>query len=278
MKLFSSMFVGSLLVCTLAGTALAQDKPAAASRPRILVIQREFIKPGKAGFAHEESESAFVQAMERAHWPTHYLGMTSMSGKSRALFFTQYDSFEAWEKDVAATEKNATLSAAIDRAAEADGNLQESFEQNVYAYNDEYSLHPVADISHMRYLDVWVAHVRPGKDKEWKELAKLFKTTYDKAAPEEHWAVFESAYGPQNGTFLYLTARKSAAELDRGPAEGKAIEAALGEDGMKKLNELFAAAVESSESQLFAFSPKMSYPMDEWVKADPEFWKPATKP
>jgi hypothetical protein len=23
---------------------------------------------------------------------------------------------------------------------------------------------------------------------------------------------------------------------------------------------------------LFAFNPKMSYPRDEWVKADPDFW------
>jgi len=29
---------------------------------------------------------------------------------------------------------------------------------------------------------------------------------------------------------------------------------------------------------LFAFNPKMSYPSDAWVKADPSFWKPAAAP
>ena len=65
---------------------------------------------------------------------------------------------------------------------------------------------------------------------------------------------------------------------------------AMGEDGMKKLVELESAAVEFTQTNLFQFSPAMSYPRDEWVKADPEFWrihtpksvkaeeKPAAKP
>jgi len=48
----------------------------------------------------------------------------------------------------------------------------------------------------------------------------------------------------------------------------------MGEDGMKKLGELVAASVESSQHQLFAFNPHMSYVADEWIKADPDFWKP----
>ena len=61
--------------------------------------------------------------MTRAKWPTHYLAVNSITGKPRVLFLTGYDSFEAWEKDVQATQKNATLSAALDRAAVADGDL-----------------------------------------------------------------------------------------------------------------------------------------------------------
>jgi hypothetical protein len=200
--------------------------------------------------------------------------MTSLSGKPRVLFFTLYDSYEAWEKDAADVEKNPTLSAALDRASEADGALLESSDQNVFTFNEEYSLHPMTDISHMRYLDIWVAHVRPGRDKEWGDLVKLFKSTYEKAAPEEHWAVYEAAYGAPGGTYLFLTARKTAGELDRGPQENKAMMTVLGEDGMKKMSELFGAAVESSEGQLFAFNPAMSYPSDEWVKSDPDYWKP----
>lgn len=274
MKAISRLCLGPILVAALVGGAAAQEKAPAAKPPRVLVITREFVKPGKAGTAHEKSESAFVQAMARAKWPTHYLAVQSMSGKPRALFFTQYDSYEAWENDVKATDKNTSLSAALDRAYEADGALLDSIDQNVFTYNEELSLHPVSDISHMRLLEIWVAHVRPGHDKEWEDLNKMYRAAYEKAVPAGHWAVFEAAYGPANGTYIFLTARKTASELDRGPQEEKAVEAALGEEGMKKADELFAASVESSETQLFSFSPAMSYPPDEWVKADPDFWKP----
>jgi hypothetical protein len=275
MKAISRLLVACGLAVTFVGGIAAQDKaPASAAIPRILVIQREFVKPGKGGAAHEKTESAFVQAMAKAKWPTHYLALQALTGKPRVLFLVSYESYEAWEKDGKAIEKNTALSAALDRANEADGMLLDSTDQNVFTYNAEFSLHPLPDISNMRYLEIWVAHVRPGHYKEWSDLVKMFNSTSEKAVPTNHWGVFEAAYGQPGGTYLFLTARKSTAELDRGPMEDKAFQAALGEEGMKKLDELFGASVESSEAQLFAFSPQMSYPPDDWVKADPEFWRP----
>jgi hypothetical protein len=37
---------------------------------------------------------------------------------------------------------------------------------------------------------------------------------------------------------------------------------------------LLAGAIEFSQHNLFTFTPAMSYPRDEWIKADPDFWKP----
>jgi hypothetical protein len=276
MKKVTCLVLGSCLLFAGANLAKAQDKPQGTAHPKVLVIQREFMKPGKAGAVHEKSESAFVQAFARAKWPTHYLGMTSLSGKSRALFLVSYDSFEAWEQDTQAQAKNGALSAALDRAGEADGALQDSFDQGVFLYRPEYSQHTMSDISHMRYMEISVFRVRPGHDKDWADILKLVKAAYEKGVPEAHWATYENAYGREGGTFIVLTARKTTAELDRGPQESKQFEAAMGEDGMKKLSELFGAAIESSESQLFAFNPHMSYVADDWIKGDPGFWK--TKP
>jgi hypothetical protein len=47
---------------------------------------------------------------------------------------------------------------------------------------------------------------------------------------------------------------------------------------MKKLSELTAAAIETSQTNLFTFNPRMSYPSDAWIKADPEFWKSKAAP
>jgi hypothetical protein len=66
---------------------------------------------------------------------------------------------------------------------------------------------------------------------------------------------------------------KSAAEIDQSFGQSKEFVAAMGDD-MKKFTELEAATIESSQHNLFVFSPKMSYVSDEWIKADPDFWKP----
>jgi hypothetical protein len=269
-------FCRSLLAVSLGVTwtciAAAQDKP---SVPRVLQITREFTKPGKAGAVHDKAESAFVQAMARAKWPTHYIGMTSLSGKQRALFLTQYESFEAWEKDSAATAKNATLSSSLDRAGMADGELLESVDQGVFVYNEELSLRPRPDLSPMRYLDISAYHVRPGHTKDWNDLVKMVKSAYEKAVPEAHWGLFAQYYGGEGGTYLVLTSRKSLSEVDRGFLDSKQFQAAMGEDGMRKLEELVVAAIESSQHNLFAFNPNMSYVPDEWIKSNPDFWKPA---
>jgi hypothetical protein len=276
MNKLSRFLLGLSLVLTCSCITAAQEKSQAnPSIPRVLQITREFTKPGKAGFVHDASESAFVQAMVRAKWPTHYLGMTSLSGKQRALFLTSFASFEAWEKDNAAVQKNSTLAPAIEAASVADSAQLDSIDQAVFVFNDEMSLRPLADLSQMRYMEVSLYHVRPGHGREWNELVKLVKAAYEKGVPGSHWGVFEQVFGGDGGSYLVLTARKTLAEVDHGfQVENKQFEAAMGAEGMKKLEELAAASIESEQHQLFAFNPHMSYVADEWIKADPDFWKP----
>src|SRR5450755_3391404 len=91
MKRFAGSML-ALLAVGMSGMAVGQDKPMGEMPPKVLTIMREYTKPGKAGSQHEKSESLFVQAVTRAKWPTHYLAVESVSGKSRALFLTGYDS------------------------------------------------------------------------------------------------------------------------------------------------------------------------------------------
>src|SRR5271166_5795742 len=267
-----------LFAVAVPGIAAGQDKPAGMMPPpKVLVITREFTKPGKSGTAHEKTESAFVQAMTRAKWPTHYLAVESLSGKPRALFLTAYDSFAAWEKDTLAIEKNAALSSALDRAWAADGELLSETDGGAFAYREEYSFRPETDIPHMRYFEISRFQVKQGHDKDWDEIVKLVTEAYKKI-PDAHWVTYSAVYGSPDTTYIIFNPMKSAAEIDRNFAQNKEFEAAMGEQGMKKLAELSAAAIESSQTNLFAFNPRMSYPADDWVKADPEFWKPKAAP
>src|ERR1700744_5578520 len=171
MKKLTMLSLGLCLLSIGSGIASAQENM---GPPKVLVIQREFLKPGKAGSTHEKSESAFVRAMTAAKWPTHYFGMDSLSGPSRSLFFVGYPSFEAWEKDNLATQKNATLSAAFDRASNADGELLSLYESSTSVYREDMSLRAPANIAQMRYFEITQFVVRPGHERDFETLAKMY--------------------------------------------------------------------------------------------------------
>ncbi len=270
MKIVSCVLLGTFFAAAGGALVAAQEAPAP---PKVLQITREFIKPGKSGAVHDRSESNFVQAMARTKWPTHYIALNSLSGKSRALYLTGYPSFEAWQKDNDAVEKNAALMGELDRASVSDGELLDSLDQFVFYYDPDTSYRPNPDLSEARYMEVSVFHIRPGHDKDWEQLAKMVIDAHQKAGTSAHWATYEMAYGGGD-EYLILSADKSMADIDKGFAEGKEFEGAMGEEGMKKFRELISSTIESSDSELFAINPRQSYAPEEWIKANPEFWKP----
>jgi len=273
MKKLSPCLLGLSLAAGCCLAAVAQGN-SPATPPKILQITREFTKPYKNGAAHDKTESVFVQAMARAKWPTHYIGMTSLSGRQRGLYLTSYDSMEAWEKDSAAIAKNAALAAELERASIADGELLQEVDQGVFAYSEEMSSHAMGDLSHQRFMEASVYQVRPGRGHEWDEAVKLVKDGYEKAETGAHWAMFRQIYGGQGGRYLILQSHRSLAEVDKGFLDDRKFGEALGEEGLKKLDRLVAESVESSQHELFQIDAHMSYVPEEWIKADPEFWKP----
>jgi hypothetical protein len=261
--------------CVLAGSAATlAAQSGSMPPPKVLVVTREFVKPGKSGSLHVKTESAFVQANMAAKWPTRYLGTDALTGPLRSVFFIGYDSFEAWDKDMQATQANATLSAALDHAYIADGELLSAVETNVYVYREDMSLNANGGIADKRYFEVSRFKVKQGHEKDWDALVKIYQDGYSKI-PNGHWATFEQQYGVNSGdAFVVITPMKSLAEIDTGFGDNKKFMAAIGDDGAKRLAELSAACIESVDSNVLQFNPKMSYPRDEWVKADPGFWKP----
>lgn len=264
-------FTAATCVLLAAAAAVAQDN-STMPPPKVLTVSREFLKPGKSGMMHEKTESAFVQALNRAKWPTHYLALDSITGKTRSLFLTGYDSFADWEKDVQAEQKNPSFAAAIDRAGVADGELLSETDTSAWTFNPDQSLNADGDVSHMRYFEIEVFKVKPGHDHDWDEILKMVMAAYQKV-PGAHWAAYDNVYGSP-GAHAYFIAMKSASEIDHSLATNKDFAAAMGEDGMKRLAELSAVTIESVDDNLFAFNPNMSYAPEDWIKADPEFWKP----
>ena len=275
MKIISPACLG--LSIAVAGSMLtaAQTSPSTSNLPKILQITVEYTKPYKGGAAHDKTESAFIAAETRAKYPVYYVAMNALSGKSRALFMARFDSFAEWEKDNKLVDSNPALSAGFERAGLADGELLNEVDQEVFTYDDDLSFHPHSDVQNHRVYQISIFHVRPGKTQEWHEVVKMVKDAHDKAGTSAHWGMYEIAFGAPDGTFIAITGDPSMSAIDLGFAEDKKFRDAMGGDeGMRKLDEMFGDAVESSRSELFNVNPKQSYVSADWIKADPDFWKP----
>jgi hypothetical protein len=278
MKKVSGFLLGMCLVLGAATVTAAQEKSGDMhAPPPVLRIDREFLKPGKSGSTHDRSESAFVKAMRNAKSPEYYIAMDSMSGKHRALYFTGYDSFAEMEKDALDDQKNAAFSAAIDRAEVADGDLLDSSDQSSWVYRPDQSLNQTGGLVGIRYFEIEVFQIKPGHEADWDDAVKLVKEAYTKV-PDAHWAMYQNVFGREQPAYLVIIPRKSLSEVDAGFQQSGKFMAAMGADGMKKLSELSAAAIASSETNIFAINPRQSYMMEDLTKADPDFWRPKAEP
>jgi len=246
--------------------------------PNVLVVHREYLKPGKGGMLHDRSESAFVQAFKEAKSPYHYFAMDSLSGVSRTLFFFAYDSFADWEKETAAIRGNKDLAEKVDHASMMDGDLLASYDASAMTLRPDLSLNK-GSINGTRYFEITVFVVKPGHVHDFTELSKMYIDTYHKIAPDAHWDTFEVMYGNPlptaagGGIFLVFNLMKSLAETDKSIQDSDKFASELGAAGMQKISELTAASVEATSTNLFAINPSISNPPAEWVKMDPGFWK-----
>lgn len=274
MRCSSALAHLALLLGASAPVALQAQDSAAGGPPKVLQIFVESVKPGK-GAAHEKVEVGWPQAFRKAKWPSHYLAMTSMTGPSEAWFMSGYDSFEAWEADQKHVEQTPSLQRELDRLSLQDGELLTGTKGIVALYREDLSYRPNIKLGEMRYFTVTTFTLRPGYDSAFADIRKLVQAGHDKTKMDEHWAMFQVVSGMPGSTYLLFLPMKTLKEADVGQEiHGKPYLDALGDDGRRQLREFARAGYANVESNLFAFSPKMSYPSKELAAADPAYWNP----
>ncbi len=80
-RVFTAVLLGTCMCIGAATVGVAQENSAGKDMPpKILVINREVMKPGKGGSPHQRTESGFVRAMAAAKDTAYYLGMDAISG------------------------------------------------------------------------------------------------------------------------------------------------------------------------------------------------------
>ena len=255
--------------------ARTADAPMGTKRPKVLQIFREEVKPGRQP-AHEKSESGWSAVLRKANNKGYYLAMASAS---EAWFLGPFDSFAAIEAQAKADEANTALTADVERLWAADGDMLSKASAVTAVLDEDLCFHADWDVAKARYYVVTVMRLQPGYGREFEQLRKLVNAAHEKAKVDERWSVYEAITGAPDETYIFFSPIASLAEWDKYEAmHGKEYQEALGEDARTRLRDFERVAVKSSETQLFRFSPKMSYLPKELTDRDPEFWTPKPPP
>ena len=268
----SSFRLSLCVLAALPSAVLAQTAPMPANN--VLSIYRESVKAGK-GPAHDAHETAWAGALVAAKSPNRFIAATALTGPSEIWYIAAYPGWADLEKANATAISNPALAAIQKQYVPAESEYLNDARQMTLRPRAELSYGGPGDLPNTRYLSVTRISVRPGHTAEFEEARKMIKAAHEAAKLTDHFSVWESTSGALGSTFYTFVARKTLAELDSAAAlHGAAYTAALGgEEGQKKLAALIGGAVVNQETDHFEFTPSQSVPPDEWVTANPGFWK-----
>jgi hypothetical protein len=266
----------ALLSSQMASQMAAQIQEAApAPVPKVLMVVREQIKEGREA-AHAKAEEAWPRIFSKGNVTTHYVGMTAESGPSEAWFLEPYDSFGGMEKARGEIEQSP-LAADLEVANVQDGELRTGSRTLLAVYRGDLSFHPAEAMSSLpkcRHMGVTVLRIKYGHDADLAQIAKLLIDGDEKSNSDQPVLTYQAISGGPSGTYLIFSPMDSLAHMDAAPARLAAARQAMGERNRQRLDALAPEVVQSSESLLFAFNPRMSYVSKEFAAGDPEFWNP----
>ena len=263
----------SLTVCAVTTAAAQGQIPDHMKSPKYIQVTVEYTKPGKGGMAHDKTEGAFVQAMRKAKFPLHYTAYNAISCRARAIYLGAFNSFDEMQQANKIYDAPAVASE-FERINVADGELLDEAHTIIFSSDPELSYHSKTPGPQNRYLEADIVQVRPGHGKDFEDLMKLYMAAFDKAGTTQHWGAYRTEYGESVGEYVFLTASNSEAEIDQRFSEDPKIGAALMDDDKKKIRELRAASIESERVEMYSVNPAQSYVSDDYIQADPGFWKP----
>jgi hypothetical protein len=262
-------------LCLAAAAPMAAQMPEESPAPRVLMVVREQIKEGREA-AHAKAEEAWPRIFRKGSVKTHYIGMTAESGPSEAWFLEPYDSFGGMQKERAEIQQSA-LAPDLEAANVQDGDLRTGSRTLLAVFRNDLSYHAadaISSLSKCRHMGVTVLRIKYGRDADLAQAARLLIDGDDKSGSTQPTLTYQVVSGGASGTYLLFSPMDSLARMDAAPARMAAARQAMGERNRQHFDALAAEIVQSSESLLFAFNPKMSYVSPEFAAADPDFWNP----
>jgi hypothetical protein len=252
--------------------ALAQSQSNQPTGPsKYLYISNNIVRAGHFGDFYK-TEADEVQARRTANAPGHYIGTSPVTGVGDVVFFYAFDSFDELQKNHDAMMGMSQLMDRLhaDNAAEAP-MLSDQF-TSIYQYQPDLSLHVDRKVEDARFLDITIFHVKSGHHHDFEALVKVFAKAQANN-PDVNWAAFQKMYGQgSDDTYIMITLLKSLADVDQEVLNDAKLPEAMGKNQLQLNMEMGSMVIKSSENDILAFNPKISYVPDHWLTEQPDFW------
>ncbi|HET6170078.1 MAG TPA: hypothetical protein VFE01_07855 [Terracidiphilus sp.] len=266
------LLVAALTLSPVPAAVAQQEAGQVHSPSKYLYLENVELKANQ-GSAFAKLEGQEADALRAANAPSHYVGMWAITGGDHVLFMHGFNSFADMQKDHEATMAMSKLQDTLNPDDAQEASLITERHSSIYTYEKDLSLGDPIDLSKMRFMRILLFHVRSGHGEEFEHVVKLFAKAYQSSIPEAHWVMFEKMYGVgSDNVHILVTPMESLSFADAMHDGSKKFSDAVGEDQLTMLRKSLDAAVESSEADLFAFGPKISYVPQSWITSSPDFW------
>ena len=272
--MYRRLTILGLLVCALPWAMAAQDQP---KIPKLLILQREEIKPGKVT-AHTQAASRFLQIAEKNQVGVYRVGGMAIAGNTNEIFYLSFaDSFADYERT---TDFPQPMVAEVASLESQTGDVHQSQRTLIAQYVPELSYRPEthsAALNNAKRISLFIIRARPGTYQQVEEIGKQYIDAYKKAEiTEEYWLAYTVRAGMPGNTWIFVEALPSLAALDRN-LEERFIKA-LGEENLKKISAMIKDVSLSEEDFIIGVDPKVSRPTKEMVAANPSWWQGKAQP
>jgi hypothetical protein len=257
------------LALTAIPAALAQSG-LPTSQPKRLTIIREQVKVGR-GADHARNEAGWPAAFEKAKSTDYYIAITSMTGRPEAWYLVPWDSHAAEAASMKRDDKDPVLSAELSRLALRDAEFIEGVTTVQLTARPELNVGKFPDVAKIRFYEISVFQVRPGKEQIFEAVAKAYGAVCKRVAPDASYRVYSVAAGMSDPTFFVLSSVQDYADFDKMAADSAKIFSSLTAEE-KAVFDKWGDAVVKSETNRFRLDPVQSFVSKEVRAGDPDFW------
>ena len=268
--------LSALMLVLSVPVVISAQNPLPSTQPTALTIYREEVKYGHIA-DHETTEAGWPAAYAKAKSPYTYLAVTSISGASEAWFIAPYANWKAMGESMKMEQSDPVLAAELARLSKADAEHVSNARSIHLAGRADLSAGTFPSVAKNRFYEITFFRVRAGHEREFEEIAKVFKAAYEKNAPTTSYRMYQVVAGMPGPTYMGFFSVQSMAELDAQQATDMKVMGGFTPEQMQKLQKFSAEGMINTETQRFAVNGRMSYVDDATAAQDPGFWRPGVK-